>query len=116
MRKSKPLPKKSLPKPKQTRTHQPALEEQIKRLEGLAAFTNLQAGGLVDSLPFGVEVFSLLTGHPVRTIYNKVHTKAPEFPRPRYVGKHPVWLLSEIKQYIASRPTTPPPRKKKEAK
>jgi predicted DNA-binding transcriptional regulator AlpA len=70
----------------------------------------------MESLLLYVEEFAALMGMPIRTVYNKVHTKHPSIPRPRYNGKHPVWLRSEIQAHIENLPLTPPPRKKPKLK
>lgn len=57
--------------------------------------------------------FCFLLGIPKRTVYNKISTKDPSIPRPRYVGKHPVWLRAEVMAHIENLPTEPPSMKKR---
>lgn len=68
----------------------------------------------MECLLIHVPEFSKLTGTPIRTIYNLISTKRdPLFPRPRYKGKHPVWLRSQVLDYVNNLPTEPLPRKKR---
>lgn len=70
----------------------------------------------MEALLLGVEDFAALMGMPTATVYNKIHTKHPSIPRPRYNGKHPVWLRSEVLAHVENLPREAPPRKNRNRK
>jgi hypothetical protein len=63
-----------------------------------------------------VKDLSELLKKPIPTIYNQIHHKDPGIPQPRYVGKHPVWIMSEVMAFVANLPTEKPHRKKPKLK
>lgn len=66
----------------------------------------------MDSPILYVKDLSELLKKPVPTIYNQIHHRDAGIPQPRYIGKHPVWLLAEVMAFIANLPTEKPHKKK----